>query len=243
MLGRYRIVLVIMLLLGSLNALQGQKHFNDGLYWLRLKFRSQFSEHWSASLEFEERRFISPDRAHQRVLPDLRVFYHFAPKWKTGLGYTNFSARSPGTASLAIQSTLSEQRFAFLLLRSFAVGPKAKIKGQWKSELRNFDRNPGDEKLEYLDYLVRLRFLGQYSLQINEDWRFALGDEIHLHPLGNTDHQLFDQNRIFGGFTKLYKHWSFSLNYIYWYQKNRKGNAFYSRHILRFTSLYNFSFN
>jgi len=238
----FKFILTIGFLAGISSALSGQERYTDGLYWLGFKVKTEFGDKWSASLEFEERRFMFPDRAHQRTLPDVSVFYHFSPEWKTGLSYTNFSIRSPGTADLPISSILSEQRYSLFLAKSFKLSQKDGMYTQWKTELRNFDRDPNDGELNYLDYLIRLRFLFRYSYTLENNWKLNCGDELHLHTAGNSDHQLFDQNRIFAGISKSISDWNCALGYIFWYQKNRKGSAIFSRHILRFTCTYTLSF-
>ena len=222
--------------------LKGQSHYVDGLYWLRVQTQFIFSPKWSGSLELEERRFLAPDRAHQRVFPDLRLFYHFTPSWKTGIGYTNFSISGPGTADIPVNQVLHEQRYALFLARKFKWEQKS-LATQWKSELRNFDRDPLDGELNFLDYVIRLRFLAKYSYAINQRWKLSAGDELHINVAGNTDYQFFDQNRVFGGLSYNHQDFSYGLDYIFWYQKNRRGSAFFHRHILRFTFQYQFDFS
>lgn len=213
----------------------------DALYWARVQTTFKWGSKWSGSFELEERRFIGPDRAHQRVLPDFRFFYHFRPNLKTGLGYTNFSIRSPQTANLPIEQVLSEQRYAVFLAGKWNFNQGA-FNAQWKTELRNFDRDPLDGKLNYLDYLIRLRFLTEYSHPLKANWQAKLGNELHLQPFGNLEQELFDQNRIYTGISYKSGNYNYGLDYLYWYQKNRKGSVFYHRHILRFTIQYAFSF-
>lgn len=218
-----------------------QSHVVDGLYWTRVQTTFKWGPKWSGSFELEERRFFGPDRAHQRVLPDFRFFYHFHPNLKTGLGYTNFSIRSPQTANLPIEQVLSEQRYAVFLAGKWNLD-KGAFKAQWKTELRNFDRDPLDGELNYLDYLIRLRFLAEYSHPLKGNWKAKFGDELHLQPYGNIEQQFFDQNRIYTGISYKSGNYNYGLDYLFWYQKNRKGSVFYHRHILRFTIQYAFSF-
>ncbi len=219
----------------------GQERIVDGLYWLRVQTNFEINELWTGSFELEERRFLGPDRAHQRVLPEFKLFYKLKDRYQLGIGYTNFSIRGPQTAELAIEQVLSEQRYAFIA-KSKWKWLNSSIVTQFKTELRNFDRDPLNGQLNYLDYLIRLRFLGAYQYPIAKNWQLKIGDELHLHTLGNVDYQLFDQNRIFTGLSFSKGDWSYGLDYLYWYQKNRKGSVYYHRHILRFTCIYSFSF-
>lgn len=221
---------------------EAQEQITDALYWFRFQTNLDISPKWTVRFELQERRFLGPDRAHQRVLPEVDIVYHFDNGLNLGFGYTNFSIRSPQTAELPISSVLSEQRYASILKKSWKLQKNDALSLQWKTELRNFDRDPLDGSLNYLDYLIRLRFLAVYKYSFSETLNCKLGDELHLHPEGNTDHQLFDQNRIFTGLSYKTKDWQYALDYIYWYQKNRKGSVFYHRHILRFTLLYTISF-
>ncbi len=215
-----------------------QVHYTDGLYWLRFQTNIKWDSPWSASLQLEERRFHSPDRAHQRVLPELQLHYNPKAEHEFYLSYLNFTIAFPQTADLPLIEAVNEQRFGLAYvythkLDSYQLGFKT------LNEYRLFDSNPNDGDLNYIPFRMRWRNEISCRVALSEKWGLFLAEELHLNWAANQKYQVFDQNRISLGFRyKINSDLFTELDYIHWYQKNRSGTEFYNRHILRFTMMY-----
>lgn len=217
---------------------EAQIHYTDGLYWLRFQTNLNWDSPWSLSLQLEERRFHSPDRSHQRVLPELQVHYKQGQQ-EAYFSYLNFTIASPQTADLPVFSAVNEQRFglAYILKKSI---DKSTLAFKTLNEYRLFDSDPLDGDLHYAPFRMRWRNEISYRFPVADNWSVLMAEELHLNWAANGNYQVFDQNRVSIGLRYfLSSNLISELDYIHWYQKNRSGTEFYNRHILRFTILYN----
>lgn len=223
------------------STLFGQQHYTDGLYWLRFQSNIGWQSPWSISLQLEERRFYSPDRSHQRVLPELQIHYR-KDNQEFYFSYLNFTIASPQTADFPVASAVNEQRLglAYIFKKKFKYST---ITLKTLNEYRLFDSNPLDGQLRYAPFRMRWRNEISYRFPITADWSMLLAEELHINWAANGTYQIFDQNRLSLGLRYQFSQdLATELDYIHWYQKNRSGTEFYNRHILRFTVLYNLRF-
>lgn len=230
------------LLLFSSVPIVAQSQFNDGLYWLRFKSKVEWQSDWNVVFQLEERRFLGPDRAHQRVLPEIQLHHKFNPRWKAYLSYLNFTIASPQTADIPVTEAVNEQRIGTAVHYIYPI-KKASLHWRLLNEYRLFDRDPLDGRLNYAPFTMRLRNEWSYHRSLGNGFAMVLAEELHLNWAANRNYQVFDQNRITAGLAYQWNEsLSTELDYIHWYQKNRSGTEYYNRHILRFTVNYDLEF-
>lgn len=236
--------LILSLVLFSINPSKSsaQVTYTDGLYWLRFHTQVHWDSPWSLSLQLEERRFLGPDRAHQRVLPELQLHYAFSDRFQAYASYLNFTIAAPGTADLPVISSVNEQRFGLAVAYSAPL-KKGKLAWRMLNEYRLFDSNPLDGELSYAPFVNRLRNEWSYTIPLSSKIKAFFAEELHLNWSSNRSYQVFDQNRLTAGIRYQWtKDFSTEIDYIHWYQKSRSGTEFFNRHILRLTALYKFDF-
>lgn len=206
-------------------------------YWLVAKLDTKLSSKWSAFIELEERRFISPERALQRSLPYVGISYKGKDQLSLGFAYLNFTIFSPSIADLPVENNILEQRLN--LWATYRFGPKKRFSIRLKHEYRLFDLKPDNGDLEFKRFINRWRIMLAYAFPLNKNWSLKALAELLVNYMANTSFKYFDQNRLYLGVKhKLSDKHSLELGYLHWYQENRTTDLFFDRHIVRLGWVY-----
>jgi len=209
----------------------------DPSYWLVAHTEFKFTSKWSSFVELEERRFINPERALQRVLPLLGLKYKANNRLSFELDYLNFTIFSPQIAATEITDNILEQRLS--IAASYKFGKKQRFSLRLKDEYRLFDITPDDGKLEFKRAIKRLRIRLAHRLSLSEKWTLNSSGELLLNYAANTSFKTFDQTRFYLGFNyQLSLSHSLDIGYLNWHQESRTNALFFNRHIVRLGWIY-----
>jgi len=215
---------------------QGQTERSNS-YWLVAKLETKLSSKLIAFIEFEERRFIGPERALQRSIPFAGVSYKAKDKLSLGLAYLNFVIFSPSIADQPVQNHIFEQRLN--LWATYRFGLKKRFSTRLKHEYRLFDLEPDNGDLDFKRFINRWRLKLAYTHPLSDSWSLKTSAELLVNYAANTSFKYFDQNRLYFGVKhQLSDQHCLELGYLHWYQENRTTDLFFDRHIVRLGWVY-----
>lgn len=238
----FRIHSFILLLsvLGLSRSLQAQEFstIDQSLIWIGATGKLKFNKGWEASLKLQERRYIFPDRGHQRVLPDIRFGKSFSDKNKLSAGLFVFRIAQPQTPFEPVGNYQHELR-PYLTWEAPVKFLSENLSSRVMWEFRIFKQESGG----YGDMLNRFRWKLQYTEKLSSRFALALGEEILLNGFWQESVDIFDQNRLTADLkTKLSDRTELSTGYLYWFQPSGGDQTYFSRHILTIGFTYTFSF-
>lgn len=221
------------LLFAILCALSGKAQRSvesQSLVWMRYKLALNTPGKWQFTSEVEERSYWFPWGQHQ-LLWRNRTLYHFTKNWTAGAGFTYFDQTLPENPQAKNSRVRTELRPQLEFINKRKYGDNWQLTHCYWLEIRYFERG-SNFNFENL----RLRYLIQASYALSQKWSLSAFNELHLNAGANVGFNIFNQNRIGGGFKwQALPKVGISLQYFFWYQQRASGIDFFSRDILRFT--------
>jgi len=233
-------IFILLLLVSGASSFAQQTHTSYGKqWWLRYYSRLEFSEKWHLVTEFDNRRFIQPDRQNT-FLVRMQVLYNFSNKVSVGAGGSYFLQTQDSGDLGTIQ--VPEIRPHQELNIKQSIG-KINILHRYKIEER-FIRNIADGKpADGYRFNFRFRYQLGIDIVLLKKLKLRVYDEILLNAGKNIHYNFFDQNRIYGGLNyEILKGLTIEAGYMHWFQQRASGKDFNSWDILRFTIYHTISF-
>jgi len=215
----------------------------QSLIWLKYFNQWRITDKVHLHTEIEERRFSMPDRAHQRLLPRVGLEYVQSDRISFNVGgvfFQQFLPHDPNIESELFHEWRPHQYVAFS-----EVYGKFKLQSRIMFEERFIER-PGFGEVRYL-FNFRERTLFKLSFQtikgFSQSEKSALNvyvyDELFVQAGEGVTYNVFDQNRIGGGFNlRVNDYFAFDLSYLNWYQQQGSGVDFFNRHIIHLSLLH-----
>ncbi|MDZ7845596.1 MAG: DUF2490 domain-containing protein [Owenweeksia sp.] len=213
---------------------QSFKTTNQELIWLAAKVKWSLQNDWTLSLKYAERRYLSPDRAQQRVVPDLAITKEIGSRTEIGGGLWVFSIFSPQDAAIPIETSIYEWR-PYLKFSHKTGASKNKFLLGLQAEARYFNaptaRNHFDGPIA--SYAYRGRGKIGYEILLSESLKLQLSEELFMNMASNQAISNFDQNRLRADlFIELLPAWQLKIGYLHWFQPTGEEATYFSRHIL-----------
>ena len=226
--------LILMLGLTSQVVVAQTSTLHQSLSWSRYYLRLQMDQKWSLHWELDERIFLQPAYGQHQLITHLHA--HHA--WQNGLEawiggtYSVLSSQNPESAhSLDIPEYRPWQAMSYR--HDFK---KWNLMHRLRWEERLIRKSIGTELLSGSRFAFRLRYATTIQIPLSTKLSIKVGDEIMFH-WGEGIQQAFDQNRSWAGldFSWGKGRWNIEMLYLWLWQQNNTGNAFYDRDILRLT--------
>ncbi|AHM63300.1 hypothetical protein D770_25275 [Flammeovirgaceae bacterium 311] len=248
---RHLLELVITFFITSVAFGQQRSVATQQILWLGYYQKAQLSERWALHTELEGRWFTSNGRQHQWVAP--RVHLHYLTLGGADLSAGGADLSAGGAYFLQalpqndepLQLVRPEIRPHQELTLRQSLG-KFRLEHRYRVEERFLRRIMDGALADGWDFNWRFRYRAQLLVPLASGLRLnptlKLYNEILLNAGKAVQQNLFDQNRIGATLSlKISKHIFTELGYLHWYQQRPAGNAFYNRHIFRFSLIHNLS--
>lgn len=234
---------VMLVFMTSLGAQNGIRLKQQTLVWYRGFLECELNSDWSVSLHLDERRYVFPDRKHQRLLPEILVTRKLNPKSRLSGGLWLFNIYAPGDPFESVAFNLREWRIysSFTRLYPFKTGTlRWRLEAEWRRFLSPDAGNHFDGPVELEVY--RQRFLVAYRLPLSQRWSLDLSEELFLNLASNRGGISFlDQNRISVRFDyQASKNLETRLGFLYWFQPTPQPMEYFSRSIVEVGVKYSF---
>ncbi|MCK7591745.1 DUF2490 domain-containing protein [Subsaxibacter sp. CAU 1640] len=226
-----RIMIIMMVLLGTTisNAQKNVDHQN--LLWTRYALKLKINDSWSVSQEIEERTYWFPWRQHQFVTRTMGR-YNFKNGFGVGAGFAYFRQSLPQDPEVNVNYTQPELRSEFELTYTHSLSEKLSMNHRYWNELRYFK----EEGQDYEYGNMRLRYRLELQYKHSASLTFRAFDEIFINLGENIVNNTFDQNRYGASIQYMpIKNFGLELGYINWFQQRPSGVDFYNRNIVRVT--------
>lgn len=213
------------------------KHQN--LIWLRYSQRLVFNEKWAIYGEIETRRFVSPDRQHQWLIPRLTLYYKTKNNIDLGLSNAVFLHALPQNDH-PVELIRPEIRPHQEISLHQSLG-KCKVTHRYIVEERFLHKTKQGELAPGWDFNLRFRYRIQIQIPVVSKEKkipvhLRLYEEIFINSSKKMVYNIFDHNRLYAGFSfKFSDQWSSEIGYINWFQQQPSGQDFFDRHIIRIT--------
>ncbi|OYU56670.1 MAG: hypothetical protein CFE25_05440 [Chitinophagaceae bacterium BSSC1] len=165
-------------------------------------------------------------------------------RFTAGYGFTDFF---PGDnhKQIAIPEHFLWQQFQFFMNTSkHKLMNWVRVEEKWKADVLNDSTTTGS----FTNY-YKLRYNVFYQLPLSRDGfaaktlSLALGDEVYLYYGPTLSNHVFDQNRLFLGFSyAVNKHDNLVFGYLNIMQQNQAGTQYKNSSIFKATMFMNFGF-
>lgn len=227
--------LIISLIFFQISRAQDFSTIDQQQLWVGATLKTALSPSWKLNLKLEERRFVFPDRAHQRVIPYVWVEKKFSEKWTATTGLWVFTIQTPSLVEAEVQQDIHEWRPNLRVIRSTTSG-KHTFKLMLNNELRMLKMNDPEEThfdgpVDITRLRERLKF--EYQFAIAPAMKVSVGEEILVNVASTDDFQFFDQNRLDASLLlKHSDHISSKVGYLHWFQPSGQAGSYFSRHVL-----------
>lgn len=217
---------------------------HQNLVWYRGFLECDLSNDWSVSLHVDERRYVFPDRSHQRLLPEIFVTKKLKSRSVLSGGLWWFNIFVPGDPFEPVSNQVREWRLYTSFARSYPLAKGAfrwRLEAEWRMFLSpgaaNFFDGPPDLQV------YRQRFLVGYKIPLKERWSLNISDELFLNLASNRGGvSFFDQNRVSVRFDHdITDHFSTTIGLLYWFQPTTRPGEYFSRYILEVGIRYHFA--
>lgn len=219
---------------------QAKKHITtQDLVWFAYTSTYKFNDHWSVSLDVQERRFINPGAQHQFLIRPTLI-RSLGSGWDAGFGGCVFwqSPQDPYSTSTLVVPELRphaelNQRQK---LRYFNINQRYKV------EARFFHNTEGQELASGYTFgsiRIRYRFGIDVPLVRTADKKldrltFRVNDEILINAGEKIVANTFDNNRFYVGLaSNITPGLAVEVGYMNWFQERSSGKDFYDRNIAR----------
>lgn len=219
----------------SLNILaQDLEIIDQNLIWIGATVKKPLENDWQVSLKLEERRFMGPDRAQQRVLPNIQVSKKISSRLKASAGLWVFTIYGPADPEITIGDETHEWRPHL----NFNYNVSKRLMIRLKSELRLFTKLGSDHHFAPLreTAFLRERIRLSYRIPFGENTNLSLSEEVHLNAINfsGSPFRVFDQNRLVATLRhQLSDLIGLKLGYLYWFQPTGAEASYFGRHIIQ----------
>jgi hypothetical protein len=211
------------------------------LGWYHLEGLLGISPKWETVLELEDRRYQFISSEHQ-YLARLQVHYKLSDAVTLGSGFAYFGQAADSLT--AFDDPLGTE----LRPHQQVLFEKENSRHTWSFRFRLEERFFRDVQAQEIndsyDFNFRLRFRPQwtYALAQRPDDEGALVDLVLYDEVminAGTDVNLFNQNRIYGGFhIHLSKSASLETGFLHSFQLRDSGDRYWNRNIIRLAFTY-----
>ncbi len=207
---------------------------NIKLLWIDFVETVKFDKKWTLQFEYNPRFTIDPTEFSQNVMRTFALC-NVGENWNIGQGFGAFFINK---GSVTTHELRSEQWFFYK--QQFEKAKRLVIAHRFKAEERFTRKTAGDKLADGYYFTMRYRYrLGfDYTLvKIGEKenpLKYFISDEIFLQSGKTIVYNVFDQNRIYTGFSyKVVKGLTVSVAYMNVYQQKSSGNSFDRYHTFR----------
>lgn len=236
-----RFILYTALML-SLNLIGQWRTVEQNLVWIGTSVQLKLPKAYTLGLAAEERRYVFPDKRHQRILSSFYANKILKQHWKVEAGLWFFEISQPETPFEATVGELKEIR------PYFSVSYNRPMKeGEWgvrlQSEYRSFRGLTANSHFEgpIISRRLRQRIRIQYKYPLENHQNLVLAEELHLTVASNPQRSVFQQNRLIAQYHISWgRHLSSAIGYIFWLQPTGREAEYFTRHILTLGLNYNF---
>lgn len=215
----------------------------QSLVWVGASVNLELPKKYTVGLRAEERRYVFPDRRHQRILSNFYATKAFTANWKAEVGLWFFEITLPQSPFEKSLGEAKEIRPYFSLTRSWDLS-KGKLALRLQSEYRHFRGPEATSHFEgpVVSRRIRERLRVQYKYPLKNNQRFILAEELHLTVASRPEREVFQQNRLMAQYEKSWSpHFSSTLGYVFWLQPTGAQAEYFTRHILTAEFSYTFS--
>ena len=216
---------------------------NQTLVWYRGFIECRLNASWSVSVHVDERRYVFPDRRHQRLFPEVFVTRKLKKNAEVSGGAWMFNIFVPGDPFEAVQYDLREWRLYGSLTKKYALSRGSlrwRLEAEWRMFLDPVAESHFDGPVQLEIY--RQRFLFGYRIPISPSWNFDVSEELFLNLVSNRGGvSFFDQNRISLRFAySAGKHVETMVGMLHWFQPTLTPREYFSRYIMEVGIKYSF---
>jgi len=235
---RINIILIVCLCAHTISAWAQKNITNQSVVWYGYTLTLQLSDRWYWQNEIQERHYINPTAQHQFLVRSHLHRLLGNSGWEASAGICAFW-QSPNDPNATNRLKIPELRphIEFIYKQKLA---RFALDHRYRAEARFFHAtNDNQTALEdgfaWGNYRFRYRLqatLPLWKLGERQSIRAKLSDEIMMNVGGNIVKNVFDQNRIYAGFSiDVLPNLMLDIGYLNWYQQRPSGD-FYQRHIL-----------
>lgn len=243
----FRYTVVFILIFNSIFVFAQKQHIAQGNLFFRYQLNLKLPKDFKIKTEVEERMFIKPTIKHQQFYVRAVAGKEFKQNWFIGVGFA-FFGNSPNDPINESKLIAPEYRPYLEISNNQKITNKFSITNRYKVEGR-FMKSTNAEYTSLVDgFSNSCRFRYQIGLEytpyrnVEKELKLKMYDEVMVQIGKSVGKNIFDQNRV--GLAVQYnfnKKVGAELSYIFWLQQLKSGDKVYSRQILRFTLINNFS--
>lgn len=239
MFRRFVAISFLFFLAASLNA----QNIDQQLLWLRYYNTLNIIEGLSIHTEIEERRYLLPDRQHQRLLPRLGVQYKMNETVYGNIGFTYFQAYAPNDPKQPAQLRLELRPHQYIEFDHYHG--RLRFQQRFMTEQRFIEQASGDYHFNFrlrILNAVLIDFLQGFTAYEKSRMSIHLQNETMLQTGQGITNEYFDQTRFYAGIDSRWnKHWRVDLGAMLWLQQVPASNVYFRRFITRITLHHYFS--
>lgn len=212
---------------------------NQQLHWYAYYNTLQFSEKWSLRSDFQERRFLDPDKQHH-ILMRAVLLRSLGENWQVAPGFC-FALQSPQDPNSSNRLVIPELRpfLEFLYRQSvgiFTLNHRYNLEARY---FHNTDNGNLSKGYSFGSFRARYRLgidIPLYQSRNDKNIiRARISDELLVNIGNGITYNFFDHNRLY--FALQYEPVpaiSFELGYLNWFQQRNSGYEYFDRDIFRF---------
>lgn len=210
-------------------------------YWLRVYEKIGLGNGLTFHIELEDRRYASPDRQYQWLLPALHLHKDLGNGWEAAIGFSYYSTSLPQDGTKAITIVQPELRPFQEFDYKQSIG-KLLISHRYRLEERYIRKTTATGLAPGYNFNFRARYQLQLDYPIitgktgNNSLHIRVYDEPMLNFGSSIVRNTFDQNRLYGALNyRVNKSFQLEAGYLYYFQEKSDGDHYVSRDILRVT--------
>ena len=200
------------------------------LLWTRYSLKLKLNENDQLKEEIDARTYWFHWRQNQFLNRTL-VERKLTNKCNTALGIAYSQISIPNDPTVIAVDKIAEIRPQLEVIYNHKLAPQFSLNHPYWSELRFFKQTDGS-----FDFTTcRMRYKLELNYTPSPILTLKAFNELFLNAGGHTTNH-FDQNRYGTSIQCMpLKTLGFELGYLNWYQNRGSGDAFYNRHMVRFT--------
>lgn len=233
---------VFVLVLGFIPGFAQKNFVKRNAVWFAYNNTLHVNDHWILQNEFQERFYTGPVKQHQFQFRNI-ARYKITENWDIGIGFVY--GLNNTDAEVTTNVRIHEFR-PYLEINNSHKYKHVSVAHRYRFESRSQHNKTNTGLID--GYTTTGRFRYQFKIDVpiikpkenKNGFKFTAGDELMLNFGKKIVTNLFDQNRLFGGFNYApVKQFNIELGYLYLFQQRSSG-TFFTAHIGRISLATNF---